>query len=748
MSVLGCAGGRVRRLPGAAEPGAKVFHSSGDYRLRPMPIAHILSAFPKRSLATLILLTSLQSQALTLGRIQGAALIGRPLAVSINVQFDPAQSLTSACFEADVFHGDSKQDPSRVKVRLEPAASGQGNVLRVISDTPVNEPIVTVYLRAGCAQMISRRYVMLADIVSEQAAPLPRVAAVPLVEPTSSSATPPAASAAAGPMSTSAGLGSGTASAGAATAGSGKAVTPREKRAAEAAARPPKATAVKPEPVVKPAAVKAVPVKPAAASAPSRASEEKTRAGRSAGQSRLRLDPLELLSERVATLESVSANVPADAAAREARDAQRLDSLETGVKTLVALAAKNEASLLDLRTRLERAQAERYNNPVVYLLLALLVASLLAIGYLLTHSGRRARQSPADNWWAASAGAQGAVAPVAVPAMAQEPERGPDSGLSAISEPSPLSQPLDLAQPERTAAAATQPMTQGMAIRHAGAMPAQVDVSLIEMSESSFDRLMQSGSAHSAVRKPRDDETPSVSPQPFAVAADKVGKRRRRIDSDELIDVRQRAEFFVSLGQTDQAVQVLEARIAQDSTSCPQAFLDLLALFHSLGLKSDFLQVRGDFTRIFNVQVPDFAVFDEEGRGLEDYPGTVDRLIAVWERPSVLDVMEHLLYRQDGDTAHQPFDLAGFRDLLTLYSVAQVVRDGDASGSASAETMQGFPVLDIDLSELIGEPGEPVIGMPPSAVAFAIDPATPPHTDNLIDFDLTEIPLDKKPDGT
>ena len=715
-----------------------------------MPIAHILSAFPKRTLATLFLLTALQSQALTLGRIQGAALIGRPLAVSIGVQFDPAESLTSACFEADVFHGDTKQDPSRVKARLEPAASGQGHVLRVSSDTPVNEPIVTVYLRVGCAQVISRRYVLLADIISEQAAPLPRVAAVPLVEPVSSSSAASASTAASGPASVSTGLGSGSASANATTAGAGNGVAPRQNRAAQAAARPPKAAAAKPASVAKPAAVKPVPVKPAFE--PGKTTEEKARAGRSAGQSRLRLDPLELLSERVATLESVSANVPADAAAREARDAQRLESLETSVKTLVALAAKNEASLLDLRSRLERAQAERYNNPVVYLLLALLLASLLAIGYLLAHSGRRARQSSSDNWWAASGAPQTAAAPVAVPAMAKESERGPDSDLSAISEPSPLSQPLDLSQPERSAGSATQPMTQGMAIRHAGAVPAQIDVSLVEMSESSFDRLMQSGSAHSAVRKPRDEEHPSVVPQPPAMVADGADgmvKRHRRIDSDELIDVRQRAEFFVSLGQTDQAVQVLEARIAQDRTSCPQAHLDLLALFHSLGLKSDFVQVREDFTRIFNVQVPDFDVFDEEGLGLEDYPGTVDRLIAVWERPSVLDVIEHLLYRQNGDTAHQPFDLSGFRDLLTLYAVAQVVRDGDASGTGSAETTNGLPILDIDLSELIGGSQEPAIGMPPSVVAAsATDPTASRRTDNLIDFDLTEITFDKKPDGS
>ena len=172
-----------------------------------MQIAQLLSFFPKRSLALLMLLAGAQSQALTLGRIQGAALIGRPLLVSIAVQADAGQSLAVSCFEADVFHGDNKQDPTSVSLRLEPSASGQGSVLRVSSDTPVNEPIVTVYLRVACAEPISRRYVMLADIVSEQAAPVaPRVGAVPLVIPAPSSAAMPAATRAAQPTAPSSAL--------------------------------------------------------------------------------------------------------------------------------------------------------------------------------------------------------------------------------------------------------------------------------------------------------------------------------------------------------------------------------------------------------------------------------------------------------------------------------------------------------------------------------------------------------------
>ncbi len=715
-----------------------------------MQIAQFLTAFPKRSLATLVLLGALESQALTLGRIQGAALIGRPLAVSIGVQFDPGQNLTTSCFEADVFHGDTRQDPARVRVRLETASSGQGHVLRVNSDNAVNEPVVTVYLRAGCAQMLSRRYVMLADLVSEQAAPVPQVVAVPLVVPTPSVASTPSTSSAPSIVS---GAGTSTLAARAPeTGGAGSAAAPQS--APRAAARP--------APTARPAARKPAPA-PAkvAATAPAAARstpEEKPRAARATGQSRLRLDPLELLSERVATLESVTANAPVEVAEREARDAQRLDSLEASVKTLVALAAKNEATLLDLRTRLERAQAERYNNPVVYLLRELLLASLLAIAYLLARSGRRAHQAPAGNWWDGSAAGQaampsGASAAAAAPAMmAQTPDRGLDSGLSAISEPSPLSPDVAVARPDMAEAAPqTLPMTQGMAMRQAGAASAStpVDVSLVEMSESTFDRLMQSGSAHSAVRKPREDDNPSLSPQPAAPSESRTGSVRQRIDSDEAIDVRQRAEFFVSLGQTDQAVQVLEARIAQDKTTCPQAFLDLLQLFHSLGLKADYQQLRADFSQIFNAQVPEFAAFDDEGRDLEDYPGTVDRLIAVWERPSALDVLEHLLYRQEGDTAHQPFDLAGFRDLLMLYAVAQAARAGDTPAPGAEWAPSGMPQqLDIDLSDLMDAPE------PEQAEFSATEPlqtpaVTPPRAVNLIDFDLTEIPIDnnKKPGG-
>ena len=87
---------------------------------------------------------------------------------------------------------------------------------------------------------------------------------------------------------------------------------------------------------------------------PSPVVAEKQQAGRVAGQSRLRLDPVEVLAERVATLESAAASAPVGSVAPAAQDMQRLQTLEDSVKTLVALAGKNEARLVDIRKRLQQ----------------------------------------------------------------------------------------------------------------------------------------------------------------------------------------------------------------------------------------------------------------------------------------------------------------------------------------------------------------------------------------------------------
>ncbi len=725
-----------------------------------MPHVPFVTALPHRLLITLALLVGLDAQALTLGRIQGAALIGRPLDVSVQVQLDPNQSLSSACFEADVFHADTRQNPAGVKLRLEPTATPQSARLRITSDSRIDEPVVTVYVRAGCAQMSSRRYVLLADIVSEQAEPVPRVTSVPFVDPSSATAAPSAP--AVRPPATAPGAGTASVqqpSAPAARQPAPAAAQPR--RAARAPAKRAVAAAAPPPPVARNerqagADAQQAQARPAASASP-----------RGAGQSRLQLDPLEMLSERVATLESNAAATPAQINEREARENERLERLEASVNALLALAEKNEASLLDVRNRLEKAQADRVSNTVIYALVGMLLLSLLAIAYLLARINRGPEVS-GSRWFDADARSSepDSVPPAAptrampsVQAPAVQPPVAPASGHAAVS-------PSAVAQTDRLPIEPTQPMPQDGVVSGAvaGTGNAQVDVSLVEMSESTFDRLMQSGAAHTAIRRSHETVPMAVSgdtAQPAAAS----GSSRPRIDADELVDVRQRAEFFVTLGQTDQAVQVLEARIARDAGSCPQVHLDLLKLFHALGLKADFSQLRDDFMRIFNARVPDFDDFDDEGRSIEEYPGSVDRLIRVWRRPTVLQTLEELLFlRPMADDGDEAFDLAAFRDLLMLHAVAQAVGPGAAgrSGGFMAPPLAAGqePQVDIDLSELLepaataptpelpqidgDAPARPradvdlEVPMDADAPADA-DPASGSRSDNLIDFDLSDI---------
>ena len=123
--------------------------------------------------AGVLLLAALGSTAMTLGRTRGAALIGRPLDLSVQVRLEPGDEATAACFDADVFHGDTRIDSGRVSVQFQPAAGAQDATVRIRSSVVVDEPVVTIYLRAGCTQKVTRRYVLLADYPTDTlAAPL------------------------------------------------------------------------------------------------------------------------------------------------------------------------------------------------------------------------------------------------------------------------------------------------------------------------------------------------------------------------------------------------------------------------------------------------------------------------------------------------------------------------------------------------------------------------------------------------
>ncbi len=691
-------------------------------------------------LSVLLLAAAFNSTALNLGRVRGAALVGQPLDLTIQAQLAPDESASSLCVEADVFHADTRQDSNRVRVSVEAGQQQTANI-RVTSSSPIDEPVVTIYLKAGCNQKITRRYVMLADVPTEAAPPAPQM--LPLV--TAPAAVAPNAGAAPAPAALppadagSAGQGSPAVVATPASPAARlpapvqkrvttpvkprpaavkkpveKAIPKPVEKAAEKAAEKPGAAA-KVEPTPKPVAPKDEKSAAAKEAAPAKTKiDEKMAAGREAGQSRLKLDPLVSLAERVASLETTQTAPSAEAL----RDAQKVRALEDSVKTLVALAAKNETNMLEMRNQLQKAESERVPMAWLYVLGGLLLACFGALAYLLAR--RRSRSGDdGDDWWSGSrsAASGGSAAAPSATTVAPSVHGGLQDGAPST---------VAVQNLQAKTGASHKPVLRDDP-------ESEMDVSLVEMSESNFDNLMQSGQSHSALRRgplpPAPDNSMATRAQPMELT--------RSINSEQIFDIRQQADFFVSLGQTDQAVRILENRINESGESSPLLYLDLLKIFHSLGLKQDYHQFREDFNLLFNSRVPEFSAYKEEGRSLEDYPHVLAHITALWSTPKAQMVIEASIFRDPMDDKSKPFDLAAFRDLLLLHAVGQSNARGDSgvSGLAPLSTVPVSPQRTTSISAKLG--GAIAVDIPLESPVSVM----PPVPEGDLDLDLSDLVL-------
>jgi hypothetical protein len=304
--------------------------------------------------------TTLGSAALNLGRARGAAWIGQPLELLVPMQVDAGQADTALCAEADVFHGDSRQDANRVQVQALPTDQPETFNLMITSSALVDEPVVSVYVRAGCNQKSSRKFVLLADFPGDSMASQSRtvtavVQPVPSMVPTDLPMPVTVAASSASPASTSKPK--------AASAPAGDFVNAKVK-----------AAAIKPEHKNALTAKRPIAEKAAEAAGTAKAA--------TSNKPRLRLDPIETLAERVKTLESTT---PTPTGQDDlARDSQKMLRLQTDLRSLLDQAAKNDASLAAMRERLEKAESDRVPVALVYGLLALIALALGALIFLWT----------------------------------------------------------------------------------------------------------------------------------------------------------------------------------------------------------------------------------------------------------------------------------------------------------------------------------------------------------------------------
>jgi len=587
-------------------------------------------------------------QALTLGSLRGEALIGRPLSINVPVQLDAGEVASAVCVDAEVQYADNRVDSGRLKTSwLNPDATGEG-VFRVETTVPVNEPVVSVQLRAGCIRKTSRRYVLLADVPTDGAA----VTAVTLPQATVAAVAPPNAVGVAkdGPV--------------------GDKVVP---------AKSTPVASVKKE---RPARQKAADVPLASATGDTRERDGATglaselalakpdsrpkgkvasapkiqnKADRvSSDKPRLTLDALtELTPSLKSSFELVSS--PSDEPqARESakamwrslnalpeeasRDAQRIVALEAQVKALQSNTAQSEQAQTALKEQLSKAEEERYANALVGVLSALLLCAVGAAGYFWFRL-KNGKFAADHDWW-----------------------RGQSVEPSVLSD---LAPPGDM---EPLAAATGREAKQGRVSRSSG-----VDVSA---EDSIFDSLQKVKPTKGRTSRWQATPPDSVPPR-SGFFHSSLGTRS--VNVEELFDIQQQAEFFVSLGQHEQAINLLQQHIYGATSTSGLAYLDLLHLYHQFERRAEYDQLREEFNRLFMAQVPAFDDYKKQSRGIARYSAAMSRIEAHWKTPQILDVLQELIFRQpEAGTPDQgeSFDLTAYRELMLLFAIAKDLSEG------------------------------------------------------------------------
>ena len=585
-----------------------------------------------------MLLAAANSIAMSLGRHRGAAIIGRPLDLSVQAVLDAQDETTSLCLDADVFYADNKVDKSRVRVTAERVGSGtQDAVIRIRASSLVDEPVVTVYLRVGCQQKTERRYVTLADLASDVVADRNAVgAAVPPLQVSPPLVTRPGpASSTASLRGTQAGANTGT-KAGKKTR---KPVTPASEQvtASEVAVDPSKPSQLEKNASLKPERTAALAKdKPAVPNRP-----------------RLKLEPLDLSIDREpqlkssAELLSAPASSPQERSAAAAlwraiaaqpqdimRDFDKLQSLEASVRGLQAQNQKTQQSINELGEKLQKAETERYGNTLIYALLLFLLMALAGLAYLLR--GRLSRRSFSDGdapWW-----------------------------RKGDSQKSPRQNWADSASnanfPDSPHEVVFKKMKSGVSAR-------------AELAASAGDEHFSGSEVNSSKQKANsgfDPVPPLVSIHPdFALS---MTHPSRAVKAEELFDVQQQADFFVSIGQHEQAIDVLRGHIADSVETSAVVYLDLFNLYHLLQRRDNYAALREEFNSRFNTKIPQFDLFTAAGPGLEAYQLAMSRIEALWPSPKVLEIIEESIFRVPENNA-EAFNLEAYRELLMLYSVAK-----------------------------------------------------------------------------
>ena len=299
-------------------------------------------------------------------------------------------------------------------------------------------------------------------------------------------------------------------------------------------------------------------------------------------------------------------------------DIQRLTALQVETLALREFSTKSRAETARLVVQLKQAENRKYQNSLVYGLAALLALLLGSFAFMRFSLRSNTVKSA---WW--------------------KPRRDNDNSDDERNSPKPK-----------------ESLRQKVVVRQRGPGP------VASLNADSTTRLDDRKEHEVLLTEPRFKSSE------FANAIPNTQNNPRGVNVEELFDIQQQADFFISLGQHDQAVEVLQNHINENSQTSPLVYLDLLKIYHRQNKRTEYGGLTLEFTRLFNVEVPVFDAFQDRTRGLEAYEAKLAQIISFWHTDTIFKIIEDSVFREVGNNS-ETFALEAYRELLLLHSIVK-----------------------------------------------------------------------------
>ncbi|MBX9901008.1 MAG: hypothetical protein K2Y28_09525, partial [Burkholderiaceae bacterium] len=149
--------------------------------------------------------------------------------------------------------------------------------------------------------------------------------------------------------------------------------------------------------------------------------------------------------------------------------------------------------------------------------------------------------------------------------------------------------------------------------------------------------------------------------------------RGSSVKVEEISDVTQEAEFWMSVNDPHRAIEILDSQASVEHPDSPLPWLYLLDLYRIVKDKEKYDELKQRFTVFFNANIPEFEIKpSDDERHLEDMPHLIDKICSMWGGPELLPFLKALLV-DDRDGKRTGFELSVYKDLLLLISVANEI---------------------------------------------------------------------------